>query len=36
MTNTLHERAKEIEESIGMSIDQAEKTEKVNSKLLSN
>ena len=36
MTNTLHERAKEIEESIGMNIDQAEKTEKVNSKLLSN
>ena len=36
MTNTLYERAKEIRESIGMNIDQAEKNEKINSKLLSN
>ena len=36
MTNTLYERAKEIEESIGMNIDQAEKTEKINGQLLSN
>ena len=28
MTNTLHERAKEIGESIGMNIDQAEKMKK--------
>ena len=32
MTNTLYERAKEIRESIGMNIDQAEKNEKINSK----
>ena len=36
MTHTLYERAKEIRESIGMNIDQAEKNEKINSKLLSN
>ena len=36
MTNTLYERAKEIRESIGMNIDQAEKNEKINRKLLSN